>query len=111
MIESEVRKGRGRGQSLTYTEFRNLAHSLLLFSVNELWKNGVLSLMLTCVVGDRAEYREATVRANGEGHKGLAGRRIVGGMRRKAQDLQARNSLATTSSWYSLSGSEEGVAG
>jgi hypothetical protein len=45
LIESEVRKGRGIGQSLTYTELRNLAHSLLLFSVNELWKNGVLSLM------------------------------------------------------------------
>ena len=45
LIESEVRKGRGIGQSLPYTELRNLAHSLLFFSVNELWKNGVLSLM------------------------------------------------------------------
>ena len=59
MIESEVRMGRGIGQSLTYAELRNLAHSLLLFSVNQLWKDGVLSLMLTTVVGDRAEYREA----------------------------------------------------
>jgi hypothetical protein len=45
LIESEVRKGRGIGQSLTYAELRNLAHSLLPFSVSELWKKGVLSLM------------------------------------------------------------------
>ena len=67
LIESEVRKGRGIGQSLTYTELRNLADSLLLFSVNELWKNGVLSLMYTCVVGDRALDRKATEGAKREG--------------------------------------------
>ena len=48
---------------------------------------------------------------NREGHGGLAGRRIVGGMRTKAQGPQARKSVAGTSSWCSLSGNEEGEAG
>jgi hypothetical protein len=36
----------------------------------------------TSVVGDGAFHREATVGANGEGHRNLAGWRILGGMRR-----------------------------
>jgi hypothetical protein len=46
--------------------------------------------------------REATVGAKGEWHRGLAERRIVGGMRTRAQGLQARPSRASGKMvvWY-----------
>ena len=39
----------------------------------------------TRMVGHSALHREATVGANREGHRGLAGRRIIGGMQSMAQ--------------------------
>ena len=41
------------------------------------------ALIQSRVVGHRATNRTAPVEAKGEGHRGLAGRRIVGGCRRK----------------------------
>ena len=47
--------------------------------------HGALSLEWTCDIRDGALHRKALEGANREGHGGLVGRRIVGGMRRKAQ--------------------------
>ena len=44
---------------------------------------------MPCVVRDGELNGEATGWANREGHGGLAGRRIIGGMRRRAQGPQA----------------------
>jgi hypothetical protein len=45
----------------------------------------------TSVIGDGALHREALVGTNREGHGSLAGRRILGVLLRKAQDVQQGN--------------------
>jgi hypothetical protein len=45
---------------------------------------GAVALKGAALVGDRTTHREATRWTDRKGHEGLAGRRIVGGMRTKA---------------------------
>ena len=51
--------------------------------------DGSLSSEWPCVLGDGALHREATVRANQEGHASLAGRLILGSYARRPKSLCA----------------------
>jgi hypothetical protein len=52
--------------------------------------HSALGLECTSVLRDSTVHVESPVGTNREGHERLAGRRIIGGMRTTAQDLQAR---------------------
>ena len=48
--------------------------------------DAAVALEWVSVIRDEAVHEEALVEKKREGHRGLAGRRIVGGMRRRVQE-------------------------